>query len=239
MCNMHCACAVCSTLCAMSTPPTALVHFGHRRELDLPTLTCSRLFHCDALCSLWDATLMYSLMHCSLWDALLMNCVVHWSLGCFQLMLCNAIYILFIGNKSQEIFCCAFYVYYIPLKQSILVYQECNDESPPSAPLCQFVFIEIKALKPICRDLSNLSRLSALSSFSWFQRRVHNASHPALVCSGFTQQLDFHIGTVVCTVILGIRKVNDKIWVKSLDKKLKITRFIHVMTWPAGLITRI
>ena len=137
-------------------------------------------------------------------------------------------------------FCCAFYVYCIPLKQSILVYQECNDESLPSAPLCQFVFIEIKALKPICRDLSNLSRLSALSSFSWFQRRVHNASHPhALVCSGFTEQLDFHIGTVVCTVILGIRKVNDKIWVKSLDKKLKITRFIHVMTWPAGLITRI
>ena len=51
--------------------------------------------------------------------------------------------------------------------------------------MCRFVFIEIKALKPICRDLSNLSRLSALWSFSWFQNRVHGASHPALNCNVF------------------------------------------------------
>ena len=175
--------------CAHSQPLLLLllVHFGHRRELDLPTWACSPLSYSNT-------------MHCSLFGATLVHCVVmDCSLCCLK---CSAVQLTFWwlwwkGIRAAGICVCTVWstVYYNRLQHFNLVpwssYQECNDKSP----LCQFVFIEIKALKPICRDLSNLFRLSALSSFSWFQNRVHSASH-SLLCFA----LLFYISCWVCTV---------------------------------------
>ena len=71
-------------LCTMQCTSGRLVQFGHRRELDLPTLACSRLFR-------WDALMHCILMQGSLCDAALVYCLPFW---CNADALCNALFTL-------------------------------------------------------------------------------------------------------------------------------------------------
>ena len=153
-----CLCAVWNVLCPTTGPLWASSWAGLANVglLMSPSLWCTAHFVMQHCTACWTIHFVMRFW-CIVWCTVL-QCnlqFVHWK----QVTGKN------VGNIS--------YVYYNPLRQSL-----------PSVPLCQFVFIEIKALEPICCDLSNLSRLSALSSFSSFQSRVHSASHPHALISG-------------------------------------------------------
>ena len=73
-----------------------------------------------------------------------------------------------------------------------------------SATLRHFVSIEIKSLRLIYSDLSDLSRTSALSGFSWFHRRVHSTSGFALDCSDSSNTILQHLNT-------GLQLINTRL----------------------------